>query len=85
MTNPPIDFAVNDPVQLLEWLAPMGWAVSIGHYLNVWTCAIGPRTIGSVTYGIFEDTVTGMHPTSLMLAVQAALTAFKAKHPEGFA
>ena len=84
MTAAPIDFSANDPLQLLEWLAPKGWAVSMGHYLNVWTCAIGPRTIGSVTYGMFEDTVTGAHPTSIILAITGALAVFKEKHPEVF-
>lgn len=75
----------DDPLQLLTWLGQHGWAIGISFHAQAWLCSIGPRTIGSVTWGMFEDIVLGQHPTSLLLAIREALSAFAVKHPEALA
>lgn len=75
----------DDPLQLLTWLGSHGWAIGISFHTQSWLCSIGPRTIGSVTFGMFEDVVLGRHDVSLILAVREALTAFAIKHPEALA
>jgi len=72
---------MSDPFEVLTKLGQLGWAIGISFSTHTWLCSIGPRTIGSVTFGMFEDVVMGQHPTDMMAAIRDALRAHAMKHP----